>query len=366
MTIETRTPTPSPHSALRTPHSPRPGFTLVEMLVVIVIIGLLAAILIPAIYAAVTNAREAAISAEITQLEMAVESYKNANNDYPPNFYEDYTNTPWTQTVLFRHLRRVSRSAGEVMTSWDNAANGNPLLGTADPSATTTPKTQIDAAESLVFWLGGLSKSATSPLTGGNCPLIPVTTTSVSSRVMIERDNSYFEFREDRLTDLDGDGLPEYIPPQGPNVPYVYFDGRSYDNLPDVVPSGSPDGIPDDDRYAQYPALTDTAGLASQFGRVRPYVVGTNAGGYPVYANDGKFQILCAGMDGLYGNPGTSEFSNPLDRKTYLTEFSQGQAQFDLSATPGITGAGRAINYVREDFDNIANFSGGVLEDQMP
>ncbi len=324
----------------------RPGFTLVELLVVIAIIGLLAAIAIPAIFGAVTNAREAAIAQEISQLEMAVESYKNANNDYPPNFFEDYSSpTTWTNTVAFRHLKRVTRHASENMAAW--TLGGNALLG-------APADTQIDAAETLMFWLGGLSKNASSPVSGGNGPLI-LSGTTVAVRPTAERENSYFEFKEDRIIDVDGDGLPEYRPPYGEPAPYVYFDGRAYDNTPD----SNNDGIPDagsDDLYAQYPPASNTT-LIAQFGVVRPYVVAATGAGNvtPVYANDGKFQIISAGLDGRYGEITGSEFTTAMTRKTYTTEFSQGKTQF--------TGA---INYRPEDFDNITNFSGGPLEDAMP
>ncbi len=324
----------------------RAAFTLVELLVVIAIIGLLAAIAIPAIFGAVTNAREAAIAQEISQLEMAVESYRNAYNDYPPNFFEDYSSggPGWNNTVVFRHLKRVTRHASENMSLW--TLGGNPLLG-------TPANTQIDAAETLVFWLGGLSKNTSAPVTGKGGPLI-LSGAAVAPRDMVERENAFFDFREERLKDIDGDHLFEYYPPYGEPAPYVYFDGRSYDNIPDVDNDGLPDG---DDLFAQYPPAGNTT-LIAQFGIVRPYVVASTGAGNvaPVYANAGKFQIISAGLDGRYGAPGGTEFgADPMRRKTYLSDFSQTKTQFS-----------KAINYKPEDLDNIANFSGGPLEDTMP
>jgi type II secretory pathway pseudopilin PulG len=331
------------------------------MLVVITIIGILAALLIPAIYAAVTKARTAAIAADINQLEMAVESYKNLHTDYPPNFFEDYTSTAWTSTVLSRHLKRVSRNASENMTLWTFAGNAamNPLLGS--PDATSANPTQIDAAETLVFWLAGLSKSAGSPVTGPMGPLQGVpSTTDVVLRPIRERENAFFEFNEARLIDLDADGLPEYVPPHGERVPYVYFDGRSYDNLSDANGNGFADDASSDDSWAFYPP---TPSLMGQYGAVRPYVIGARAGTdgsgnaivLPVYANEKKFQIICAGMDGLYGQPGGAEFLNLRSRKVYLTEQTQAATQF-----------GDAVQYEKQDLDNLTNFSGGALENQMP
>src|SRR5688572_27705256 len=78
--------------------TPKHGFTLVEMLVVISIIAILAALLIPAINMAIRAARNAAIGVEINQLATAIESYKQDKGDYPPNFRDI--------NVVLRHIRK--------------------------------------------------------------------------------------------------------------------------------------------------------------------------------------------------------------------------------------------------------------------
>ena len=55
----------------------RSGFTLVELLAVIMIIALLAALVTPAVMRARNTARNAAIKAEIDLLHMAIMNYKN-------------------------------------------------------------------------------------------------------------------------------------------------------------------------------------------------------------------------------------------------------------------------------------------------
>ena len=75
------------------------GFTLVEMLTVIAIIGILAALMSGAMVAVRARVQKAAISAEIKQLEMALEAYKTTYGEYPP----DGTDA----TAVRRHLAKA-------------------------------------------------------------------------------------------------------------------------------------------------------------------------------------------------------------------------------------------------------------------
>lgn len=63
----------------------RSGFTLIEMLVVIVIIMILAALLIPTVMRAICNGRQATMEALLGQLEQACSMYKQDHNDNPPS-----------------------------------------------------------------------------------------------------------------------------------------------------------------------------------------------------------------------------------------------------------------------------------------
>jgi general secretion pathway protein G len=87
--MSTSTPHTRPRTVERRARVPRPrpttGFTLVEVLLVIVIIGILAGLLLPAIGAAVRRAREATSSAEINQLAQALADFKSKYGDYPPS-----------------------------------------------------------------------------------------------------------------------------------------------------------------------------------------------------------------------------------------------------------------------------------------
>src|SRR6266516_2263128 len=84
------------------------GFTLIEMLVVISIIGVLAALLI-GVYPAIQEKRiRARVKVELTGVETAIESYKEKKGFYPPDgpkgtnwpqLYYELTATPIPDTA---------------------------------------------------------------------------------------------------------------------------------------------------------------------------------------------------------------------------------------------------------------------------
>src|SRR5438067_5452747 len=71
------------------PHHPSPcrrsGFTLVELLVVILILSILVALLVPAIWKAVVTANEARVTGEINSMGQSLASFRTKFSDLPPS-----------------------------------------------------------------------------------------------------------------------------------------------------------------------------------------------------------------------------------------------------------------------------------------
>jgi prepilin-type N-terminal cleavage/methylation domain-containing protein len=78
---------------------PLDGFTLVELLVVIAIIGILVALLLPAIQAAREAARRTQCSNHLKQVGLAVQNYHGARNQLPPSRVLDGRQT-WLALIL--------------------------------------------------------------------------------------------------------------------------------------------------------------------------------------------------------------------------------------------------------------------------
>ncbi len=94
-------------------HAPEQGFTLVELMVVIVILGLLATVVVINVLPATDRANTTKARADIATLEQGVEMYRLNNATYPPSgelqalmtgkFIKRLPNDPWGRPYLYRN-----------------------------------------------------------------------------------------------------------------------------------------------------------------------------------------------------------------------------------------------------------------------
>jgi len=80
-------------SAIRNVRRNRNGFTLVEILIVVIILGILAAIVIPQFTSASTDARKNSLTSQLQTVRSQIELYKLQHNDSLP----DFTTNQWLQ-----------------------------------------------------------------------------------------------------------------------------------------------------------------------------------------------------------------------------------------------------------------------------
>lgn len=78
------------------------GFTLVEILIVVVILGILAAMVIPVFGQASTDAKESALASNLQKLRLQIELYKNHHNgQYPGAGTASFEDAMTGKTDLF-------------------------------------------------------------------------------------------------------------------------------------------------------------------------------------------------------------------------------------------------------------------------
>lgn len=281
------------HSSLRS------AFTLIELMIVIVVIGMLIGLLLPALRGVTTNVHIARVNTEMDSISSGLADFKATFGTYPPSrivLSEQGGN--WTNN---------SRAAIRRLWPQFNFGLDRDFNGDGDSSDTIT----LTGDMALVFFLGGVERTAGSKdLIGfAKNPANPFST-SGNNRL-----GPFFEFQPDRLIQLPlaGGNMLTYVDPlpgQQTGSPYIYlsaYDGSGYNTLD--IPTGS--------------GMTNFYRQGSS----------STASGW----NSKSFQLISPGSDGLYGLGGHYDPEN--------TD----------SGTSALTGSRAA------EADNITNFHSGQL-----
>ncbi|MBL9124297.1 MAG: DUF1559 domain-containing protein [Planctomycetaceae bacterium] len=102
------------------PAAPRPGFSLLELLVVIGIVGLLAALLLPAVQAAREAGRRAQCASQLRQLGIAAHLHADTRGHFPPGVEQWYFNSAvaYRGIPLFAHLLPYLEQSSALV-KWD-------------------------------------------------------------------------------------------------------------------------------------------------------------------------------------------------------------------------------------------------------
>ena len=122
-------------SAPPAPKRPRHAFTLVELLVVIAIIGILVALLLPAVQAAREAVRRSQCANNLKQIGLALHNYESSQGAYPPSMFwsgvaNDKTNDISAFSRLLPYLEQGSLFAGYNPSSTEDQtmADGTPIM----------------------------------------------------------------------------------------------------------------------------------------------------------------------------------------------------------------------------------------------
>ncbi|PQO27402.1 hypothetical protein C5Y96_17845 [Blastopirellula marina] len=294
------------------------GFTLVELLVVITIIGILAGLALVGVRAAVTTAQSTAMKVEVNNIATALDLYKQNNGAYPPDGNTVALTAAERETAFNRHLAKLfpqrslkydnpsstnATDKANAVARIKQAGTDHNIVNTATTSSDPYQIDELDPTEAYVLFLMGFSPDVEQPLTGSG-----------------ER-TPLFEFDQARLVDDDDDGWWSYHPDFTETL-YVYFNNKTYD----------------DGATTPLVAEMDFTGSRQGEGKARPYAT-LKPNGTAAWAEDDKFQLICAGLDGHFGS-----YVDADEMKMYPSGIA------DTSAAP------TSVDYSLEDFDNIVNF----------
>jgi len=130
-------------------HPRRDGFTLVELLVVIAIIGILVALLLPAVQSAREAGRRAQCANNLKQIGLALHNYEGPNKAFPPGSFWRYY-PPGTSnrieckgSIMIRLLPYIEQQALYELFDFDQCVDGQTLPGSSKWIQSTVVPTSV-------------------------------------------------------------------------------------------------------------------------------------------------------------------------------------------------------------------------------
>ncbi|MCK6373226.1 MAG: prepilin-type N-terminal cleavage/methylation domain-containing protein [Zoogloea sp.] len=140
------------------------GFTLVELLIVVVILGVLAAIAIPQFSASTDDSKAAALDATLSNLRTAIELYYQQHGSYPSAVAAGGTfGAINTEAAFVSQLVKFTSAAGAASDTKDTTYKYGPYLKKSTIPA--DPMKNVATVE--IVTVGSLGMTATSGDPGG-------------------------------------------------------------------------------------------------------------------------------------------------------------------------------------------------------
>jgi prepilin-type N-terminal cleavage/methylation domain-containing protein len=386
------------------------AFTLVELLVVVVIIGILSSLVTVGVMSAVQAAKRSKIAMEMHQITLALETYKNKFGEYPPDL--------WDKQAVVRHVKKRwprfqvignddSERYWSIMKAIDNVYKNSTkrnflanyasipvgatvyfMDDTNDNTDFTTITREASYLGALPFWLGGFpnedgkfagfsadpeapfGKEYTSPTsstvrsknngdpndtwTPNNIRLDTQDKDSVFYEMIIGKNIFYattandivFPVLVNRDATVNKDGSTP--------VPYVYFRGNSsggktaYAHL-------SASNVYLSKGYEFSAATIFASKPYAELGVITAYAKSVNATGSPltfqtlIWYEAERFQLIHPGLDGVFG-VGRS-------RADTIQLASSGSDVLNMSGFRSTNTDFSENDIGQKDFDNLTNFS---------
>jgi prepilin-type N-terminal cleavage/methylation domain-containing protein len=346
----------------------RTGFTLVELLVVITIIGILAGLITVAAVGALKKARETEVRTEINQIDSALMEYKNKTTAFPPNCQSDDpmttlpdpVNAPLNEAQVLNDLKRHMKQVASRSQEPEDLLKA--LVGIT-PSNTSNFRLLpggMTAGEAIVFWLGGFSSDPKFPISGEGGPSYqidnlpsgvdaneadPVETRDwvfpfEVTRLAPRQDDKYFDATSPRYIEytitINGEQQRRRInfwqyTPRKSKQPYLYFDTSRHQPTVEFDPPAATSAAGNDIalHVHAFKKKADSAAMAA-------------ATMLPIqFVDPQKFQVLHCGLDDAWDEDSFERMSvhgvndlglPPKDLSSYLV-FPTGPFSGDVADT---------------------------------